>query len=523
MPIILCITFLLGVILLAGSNPVNSEKQALSTSLASNINLIKNTFSKDATLKIRTLKTSSEPVIKYGLAFSDGMVNNKLINEDIIRPLYEYHPTKKDSDLLDIIAEQVILSDTVEKTGDMQQIIQAIIYGDCILLIDGFAEVLILNTKGWATRSISEPENEKVLKGPREGFTESLIMNLSLIRRRLRTPDLKMEYRTFGTVSQTQACVCYIEGIVNPEVLTELNKRLNQINIDGTLDVNYISEMIKDAPNFPIETVGSTERADIVAAKLLEGRVALFLDGTPAVLMVPHLFIEYFQSDEDYYTNYFFGSINRVLRLIAFIMSTCVPAFYITLVTFHQEIIPTALYMSISAARQGVPFPSVVEATLMLIVFEMLRETGSRMPGSMGTALSIVGALVIGQAAVQAKIVSAPMIIVVGITGISGLMIPRVKGLIIPLRFALLYISSVLGLYGFLFGLLAVLIHLVGIKSFGIPIISNFEPNTPQNNKDIFIRASWRHMITRPTLLSNNHIRNSSNGNDGSNNGNQSS
>lgn len=488
------------------------EKIGLSTDLADNIKLIKNIFSNDFTLTVRTLETPSDPAIKYCLIFSDGMVNNKLVNEDIIRPLLEYRPQKKEPDLMDVIAKQVTLSNDVEKTIELEKIIQAIIGGDSVLFADGYAEVLILNTKGWATRSISEPENEKVLKGPREGFTERLLTNLSMLRRRLRTPKLKMEYQTFGKWTQTQACICYIEGVVNPDVLAELKGRLKTIHVDGVLDANYISELIKDAPNSPIETVGSTERVDIVAAKLLEGRVALLVDGTPVVLTVPHLFIEYLQSNEDYYTNYFFGSINRILRVIAFIMATCIPALYLSLVTFHQEILPTSLYMSISAARQGIPFPTVVEATLMLVVFEMLRESGSRTPGSMGTALSIVGALVIGQAAVQAKIVSAPMIIVVGVTGISGLMIERTNGFTIPMRFGLLYITSILGLYGFMFGLLAALIHLMSVSSFGVPILSSIHSNGPQNGKDIFIRASWRNMITRPKYLSQNTTRNSTKG-----------
>lgn len=488
------------------------ENASLSKSLTDNIKLIKDIFRNDSTLMIRNLETSSEPVLKYCLMFSDGMVNNKLINEDIIRPLLTYQPQQKEPDLMDLIAKRITLSNTVEKTTEMEKIIQAIIYGDSVLFADGYSEVLILNTKGWSIRSISEPENEKILKGPREGFTEGLLTNLSMLRRRIRTPDLKMEYQTFGRRTKTQACICYVEGVVNPDVLAELKKRLKNVSIDGILDVNYISELIKDSPYSPVKTIGSTERADIVAAKLLEGRVALFLDGTPVVLTMPHLFIEYFQSDEDYYINYYYGSFNRFLRILAFIFAISVPSVYVSLVTFHQEILPTSLIMSISAARQGVPFPTVVEAFLMLVVFEMLRESGARMPGTMGTALSIVGALVIGQAAVQAKIVSAPMIIIVAFTGISGLMVPRIKGLGIPLRFALLGISSILGLYGFMFGMLALAIHLYSITSFGIPILASTHSNGPQDRKDILMRTSWLNMKSRPKFLSEDIIRNSSRG-----------
>lgn len=493
----------------SGSGGSQGKNVVLSKDISGNISLIKNIFNNDSTLVTRIIETPSEPTIKYCILYSDGMVNNKLINEDIIKPLLEYRPEKKEPDLIDVIAKQVTLSNSVDKTTEMEKIIQAIIYGDTVLLADGYSEVLILNTKGWSMRSTAEPENEKVLKGPREGFTEALLMNLTMIRRRVRTPELKMEYQTFGTRTKTQACICYMEGLVNTDVLDEFKRRLNSFTIDGTLDVNYITEFIKDAPYSPIKTVGSTERPDVVVARLLEGRVALLLDGTPVALTVPHLFIEHFQSDEDYYINFYFSSIGRILRLIAFFVSTSIPAIYVALTTFHQEMLPTSLVMSISLARQGVPFPTVVESVLMLIVFEMLRESGARMPGMMGQALSIVGALVIGQAAVSAKLVSAPMIIIVAITGISGLMVPHIKGASIVVRFLLLGLSSIMGLYGYMFGMLAFLMHLYNITSFGIPIMSSIYSNGPQDRKDIMIRAPWFKMQKRPRYISPNTTRES--------------
>jgi len=390
--------------------------------------------------------------------------------------------------------------------------LQGIVYGDTILLTDGYAEGLILNTKGWGSRSVTEPDNEKVLRGPREGFNEALMMNLSLLRRKIRSSDLKMEFQVFGTRTNTKCCICYLDGVVNQEVLAELKKRLETLSIDGILDANYITEMIRDAPYSPIKTLGSTEKPDVVAAKLLEGRVALFTDGTPVVLTIPYLFIENFQSDDDYYINYYFSSICRLLRLLAFFIATSLPALYVSLATFHQEMLPIPLFMSISQARQGVPFPTALEAFLMLIVFEMLRESGVRMPGSMGQALSIVGALVIGQAAVSAKIVSAPMVIIVGFTGISGLMIPRIKGADIMMRFILLGLSTILGLYGYMFGMLGLLIHLFSLNSFGIPIMTSTFDNSSQDKKDIFVRAPWWFMKKRPKYLSPNKTRQSTKG-----------
>lgn len=486
--------------------------KALTKSLSSNIALFKELFKNDDTFMIRIVETPSDPKISYCILFCDGMINNKILNEDIIKPLLEYHPEEKTPNLLDIIAKQVTLSNTVEKTTVVDKMIQGIVYGDSILLADGYNEALILNTKGWTTRSSEEPDTERVIRGPHEGFTESLMSNLSQIHRRIRTPDLKMEFMVFGTRTQTQACICYLDGVVNREVLEELKKRLSKFKIDGTLDVNYINEFIKDVPLSPVKTVGSTEKPDVVAAKLLEGRVALFLDGSPVVLTLPHLFIEHFQSDEDYYLNYYYASFCRFLRIFAFFFAISMPAIYVALTAFHQEMLPQPLLISITLARQGVPFPTALEMLLMLIVFEMLRESGARMPGMMGQALSIVGALVIGQAAVEARIVSAPMIIIVAFTGICGLMVPRVKGLSIYLRFLFLGLASMLGLYGYMFGCVGFLIHLFSTCSFGVPIMTSVYKNNLQDKKDIMYRAPWWYMIKRPKYLSPNKTRQSKDG-----------
>ena len=370
----------------------------------------------------------------------------------------------------------------------------------------------MLNTKGFTLRSITQPESERAIRGPREGFNESILTNLTLLRRRIRTTDLKFQFMTFGRRTKTKACICYLDSVANHAVLTELKERLEKIDIDGTLDSNYITEIIKDAPYSAIKTIGSTERPDIIAAKLLEGRIALFLDGTPMVLTVPHLFIEHFQDDEDYYLNYYFTCIGRMLRIFAFIVSCCFPAVYVALVTFHQELLPSPLLFSVITARQGLPFPTALETALMLIVFEMLRESGARMPGLMGQTLSIVGALVIGQAAVNAKIVSAPIIIVVGLTGISGLMVTRLKGYMIWHRFFLLACVCVLGLYGLILGVLVMLAGVYSISSFGVPIMSSVYARNLKDYKDIYVRAPWWTMIHRPKFLSKNRVRQSGGG-----------
>ena len=474
--------------------------------LEENVRYIGNLFAGDDTLQVRTLSSPSDPAARFVLVYIDGMVNNKLLNEDVIRPLLQ-HRFKKGESLTAAVAQSVTLADSAECTDQVEKIVQGIVYGDTVLFAEGCADAVVMNTKGWKMRSITEPESERVLRGPREGFNESLLTNLTMLHRKLRTPDLKMRYMTFGRRTRTKACVCYLNSVVNRGALEELQRRLKKINIDGVLDTNYLVEEIRDSPYSAVKTVGVTERPDVVAGKLLEGRVALFLDGTPDVLTVPHLFVEHFQSDEDYYLNFMFASIGRFLRILAFTLSTSTPAIYIAMVNFHQEMLPTPLLISISSARRGVPFPTALEITFMLIVFEMLRESGARMPGIMGQTLSIVGALVVGQAAVDAKLVSAPIIIIVALTGITGLMVPRLKGYVILHRFALLFFSCVLGLYGYLLGELALLAGLFGMSSLGVPIMADTYAHTAQDYKDLYYRVPWKDMILRPQFLSRNKVR----------------
>lgn len=484
-----------------------------SDELETNVKYIRNIFTNDDTLQLRYLSSPFHPELHFCLIFADGMINNKLMNDDIVYPLLQYKFPEKPDDLMELILQHVTFSNSAEKTEDMEKIVQAIVYGDTVLLAEGCSDALILNTKGWSVRSITEPESERVIRGPREGFNESMLINISMVRRKLRTPDLKLRYLTFGRRTRTKACLCYLDSLVNKKALEEFEKQLGNIDIDGTLDSNYIGELVKKKPFSAIETAGSTERPDVVAARLLEGRIALIVDGTPSVLTVPHLFIENFQSDEDYYINYVFATIGRFLRIAAFFISISLPAIYISLVTYHQEMLPTPLLMSITQSRQNVPFPTALEMLLMLIVFEMLRESGARMPGIMGQALSIVGALVIGQAAVEAKIVSAPIIIVVALTGITGLMVPQIKGFVIMERFFLMLFSCIMGLYGYLLGMLAMLAHLFGTYSFGIPIMPDVYANELQDYKDVYGRIPWSKMIKRPGVLTSNLIRKATKGN----------
>lgn len=476
-------------------------------SLDANVNLFRQLFKDDDTLIVRYFENQQHIPVKCCIIFIDGMVNNEIVNENVIQPIVQNTMLKNSGDTISSLQNQVIISNNVEKTTDVIKLIEAIVSGDTVLFLDGSLEGLIINTKGWQSRPIIEPEGERVIRGPREGFNESIMMNITMIRRKLETPNLKVKFMTIGVQTHTKVCICYIEGIVNQKILDEVYKRLNSIDIDGILDAGYIQELIRDSPFSPLKTIGSTERPDIVAAKLLEGRIAIVVAGTPVVLTIPYLFIEHFQSNEDYYINFYYASIGRLLRVLGFGITISIPAVYGALVTFHQEAIPTPLLLSISAARQGVPFPTIVEIILLVFFFEMLREAGIRMPSNIGQALSIVGALVLGTASVDAKIVSAPIVIVVSITAISGLIIPRMKGAVIILRLIFLLLSAFVGLYGYLFGLMGFLLHLCEMRSFGVPYMLQLTTLDARELKDTAVRAPWWFMRSRPKFITANRVR----------------
>jgi hypothetical protein len=259
-----------------------------SEQLEPNLKYILNLFQGDDTLRHRFITNKGKQEHKFCIIYADGMVDSKLMSDNIVRPLMQYKFPENCNDLVGTVQESVISVNSAERTQDVEKIVQAIVYGDSALLLDGSADVLILDTKGWSKRAIEEPESERVLRGPREGFNEALLENISMIRRRLRTPDLKLNMLTFGRRTRTKACLCYLDSLVDKRVLEALKSRLSKIDIDGTLDTQYIAELVRDKPYAGIDTVGSTERPDVAVAKMLEGRIVLILDGSPQVMTVPY-------------------------------------------------------------------------------------------------------------------------------------------------------------------------------------------------------------------------------------------
>lgn len=482
-------------------------KKTIFKSLEDNILYMKELFTNDDNFIIRYLENNNNNSLNYCLVYCDGMVNSIVINENIIKPLMlsQYDPS--DENIVYNLAQHVLLTNEIKITDKVKDIIENVTYGDTILFIDGVDKALILNTKQFNLRTPTEPESEKNLLGPREGFTESMLINLSLIRRRLRTNDLKLKYLTIGEKTNTKVCICYVESVVNKEVLDELYKRISKIEIDGILDTNYIAELTRENRRSPFRTTGYTEKPDVVVAKILEGRIAIMVDGTPIVHTIPYLFTENFQNAEDYYLSFYFSSFTRILRILGFLLTVTLPALYVAVVAFHQEMLPSPLLIMVTSERQSVPLPAALELAIMLIVFDILRETGARIPQNVGQSLSVLGAIVIGQAAVEAKLVAAPVIILVAFTGITSLLVQKLNSPIIYARIFLFLLASTLGLFGFIIGTSVLLIHILNLKSFGVSQINIKGDYKYQDNKDTVVRSPWWYMLKRPKTLSNNTTR----------------
>jgi spore germination protein KA len=351
-----------------------------------------------------------------------------------------------------------------------------------------------------------EPDNEPAIRGPKEGFIESLGVNTALLRKRLRVASLRLQKINVGRYSNTRVVIAHIEGVANPDIVTEVKRRLKRIDVDAL--IGDVEEYIEDNPYSPFPQIQTTERVDVVAGALLEGRVAIMMDGTPTVFIVPLTLPILLQATEDYYNRYWAATMIRWLRYFLFFISLAFPSFYVATVTFHPETVPTDQLISFAGARERIPLPTLVEALIMEFAFEALREAGLRLPKIVGPTISIVGALVIGEAAVTAGLVSAPMVIVVATTGIASFTVPRYAvGLTIRfLRFPLLILSGTLGMVGLMWGLIAIAVHLSSLRSFGVPYLASLAPAYPGDLKDVLVRMPWWKFKRRPQFTGTPNI-----------------
>ncbi|HHW11959.1 MAG TPA: spore germination protein [Firmicutes bacterium] len=484
--------------------PSSRSYRDLSPSLEANLTAFFQELGKSPDLIVRRLTLGPRPGRTGALLFIDGLVDPQVVNRDVLLPLLNDGNWEKgpgEIDLLAYLAENLLAVGEIQRETNFRQTVQALLTGNTILLVDGRGEALVLSTKGWEKRAIREPEAEQIILGPHEGFTENLRTNTALLRRKIATAGLHIEELKLGQRTQTTVAIAYLKGVVNQKLVEEVRTRLKRINIDSILDANYLHEFITDAPYSLFPTIASTERPDVAAAKLLEGRVAIFVDGTPVVTTVPALFVEFFQSPDDYNFPYQYATMVRWFRYLSFSIAVLAPAFFVALGSYHQELIPTPLLLTLTTATEGTPFPLVVEMVMMGLVFEILREAGVRLARPFGQTISIVGALVIGEAAVTAGLVGAPTIIVIALTAITTFVVPGLLGPGIYLRLIYTILAGVLGAYGILTGVLFTLLHLAALRSFGVPYMAPLMPVIPADLKDVLVRAPVWALWTRPRLI----------------------
>lgn len=437
---------------------------------------------------------------KAMLIFIDGLSNIEEIDKSVLSPLMELHD--KHSLSLNELLERKLPVSSISKVSTFNEVIEQLSSGNPVILIDYQATGFSVGLAKWEKRSIEEPIAESVIRGPRDGFTETLTVNTALLRRKIKSPDLKMISLKIGRQSKTNVIITYVDSLADSTLIEEVRNRLERIEIDAVLESGYIEEFIQDSPFSPFPQVLNTERPDVVTANLLEGRVAILVDGTPFALIVPITFYSLLQSAEDYYQHYLISTLIRWLRYSFLLIALLLPSVYVAILTFHQEMVPTSLLLSVAKSREEVPFPALIEVLLMEITFEALREAGIRLPKQVGSAVSIVGALVIGQAAVSAGLVSAPMVMVVAVTGIASFAIPRYNSAIAirMLRFPIISLAGTLGLLGIMLGIITIIVHLCSIRSFGVPYLAPLGPLKGRELKDVLIRAPWWSMRSRPHL-----------------------
>lgn len=477
--------------------------QPLTESLDQNLALIHGDLAENVDVTFRYITNE----VRMAVILVEGIVDAGKIDRDLLQTLVKPGFGQRDGltgltgDALLTAAADAVPLGMVKTVNNVDAIFSGLFGGSAIVLIEGCSQALAINVSGGEQRGVEEPTTQTVIRGPKEGFNENLRTNLSLIRRRIKSPKLASKLMLMGTVTQTEVAMVYLDGIARKEIVDEVLKRLSGIETDSILDSGYIEEFIQDSSYSPFPTLINTERPDVVVGALLEGKVAVLVDGTPFTLIAPATFTRYFQSSEDYYQRADISTFLRIIRFMAFILSMLLPALYISITTFHQEMLPTPLLISLAAQREGVPFPAFIEAILMELTFEVLREAGVRMPRAIGPAISIVGALVLGQAAVQAGLVSAAMVIVVSFTAISNFVVPYISLSISSrlIRFGMMILGGSFGLFGIMSGLMILLIHLQGLRSFGVPYMTPFAPFRPSELKDVLIRAPRWAMNSRPS------------------------
>ncbi|MHA6530810.1 spore germination protein [Paenibacillus sp. BAC0078] len=492
----------------------SSQNSPLSHSLEDNLQQIRKALGDSLDLTIRhfePIEWAPQVAAVYMVGITDKEIVDDFISHAMSFQAYRGEEEPKvltGMDVLNYMKEKALNVGKQQPVKNLSELFAALLSGNTIVLIDGQDEALSSNTSGGEVRSVSEAGTQVSIRGSKESFTETISTNISLVRRKIKNPNLWVESMKLGAVTQTDVAIMYMHGIVNEEILGELKQKLKEIRVDSILESGYIEQLIEESGYSPFPTLFNTERPDSVAGNLLDGRIAVFVDGTPFVLIAPTTFFMFFHTVEDYYQRFDISTLIRLLRFLCLLISLFGPAVFVAALNFHQEMIPTPLLINLASQREGVPFPAFVEALMMEVTFEIIREAGIRLPSPIGQTVSIIGGLVLGQAAVQAGIVSPAMVIVVSLTGISSFTTPAFNMAlsIRMLRFVIVFVAAFMGLYGIAIFSMMLVAHLCSLRSLGVPYMSPMAPFAPQDQKDTLIRSPIHFTKIRPRLADKSNI-----------------
>ncbi|WP_071394074.1 spore germination protein [Bacillus tuaregi] len=484
--------------------PMSEAKQRIKASLEENIHYAKKVFKSDFDFSIRSFHVGR--VRTAAAIYINSLIDQEMINQDIIRPLQELdkiNDSRLEQKKLQWLLQDVLYHCSGEIVDDWNKLLEGLLHGKTVIMLEGGMEALLLDTYKPEKRGIQQPETERVIRGPRDGFIEQLSVNISLLRYRLPVPEFRIEPMEVGERTKTKIALCYLENIANEQLIGEVKRRIKNIKIDRILDAGYIEQFIEDNPRSPFPQVQNTERPDKAAGNILEGRITILVDGSPSSLIVPSIFNQFYHTSEDYNERWLITSITRVIRFMALVFSLTFSSFYITVLSYHPEMIPAKFVVAASSGRAGVPFPVVIEVFIMEVAMEILREATVRMPQQVGGALSIVGVLVIGQAAVMAGFVSPITVVIIALSTIGSFVTPSYNAATSfrMLRFPLIILSGAFGLLGLATGLMLIINHMLSLRSFGVPYLAPVTPWNYQGFKDSLIRAPLRWLMHRPAQL----------------------
>lgn len=486
----------------------NKISVELSSDLDSNIKQIEMLFSDCGDIVKREVSIDAERNFRIYGVYTDGLINRDILENYLLSRVFDYKNLSGEIDEdtcspTKIVMQHFSATFDVKEVDKMDDMVKAVLSGDSAIFVEGSSKGLVIATRSWPARGVSEPATENVVRGPREGFTETIRFNTVLVRRRIRDTKLKFKMISYGTRSRTDVAIVYIEDIVEPDLVKEVETRLDKYVIDAILDSGYIEQLIEDSWKSPFPQTQATERPDKFAASLLEGKVGILVDTSPFGIIVPATLNAFYQASEDYYQRWQIMSFTRILRYIVSLFSFALPGLYIAILNFQPAILPTPFAISIAASREGITFSTVTEIIVLELIFELFREAGIRAPGAIGHVIALVGGLVIGQAAVDANIISPMIIIIIACTAICTFAIPdySLASAFRLVRYLFIALSAIFGLYGFLISMLLVLAHLSSLESFNIPYLAPYnisDQNGARDLKDTILRFPTFMQTTRP-------------------------